>query len=608
MNLKKSVHFILTAFIILLLSFDSPAFSSEKMLGILTEYNYKAAKLRNLSASYYVYTDFEDDKLESINEIINKYRFGGLYGVSDGIASDYRGNYSKFYMLKHTYDGNKNDYSYMNLKSKNIPDKDAVFEFSVILDYGFDFYVTDNSNNKFKVVSFNNNGIIYYGDSMQGGTFQCNRWYKIAVCYDYNLGIFDLYINGKIVKENFSVSGWNEKSNIKNAGFCFEYGNNTNVNSICGLDNIKVYQGKYLSSEDLNIVNLLSGKLLLSEYCNKIFVNTEMTVGEFINNIYTDSAVKIYKNNSLSEEAATGDNIDTGNVMTITSINSESCEYYDFVYNGIYSDDIINICVDGEKSEILTNGNVSAYTSYGCTLILALYDPGGRITDLDFSSSKDEKSRINVKLNDVIAAEGTYVKAMLWNSLFGANPQTAVKCLKSPKKVDVNFWPGFTRNAVLFNWYSEDLSHNSYFDDIINTYGLNASYKSINEPESENPTAIVNEKFYKMTSTLTEINLAKNKFYNLADDGKLKLYSVCGRHGDYDNKNCFSILEKLCQEISEKKYYNAADYEIYDYAEAVKNVVINSESKIVTNNSDKEIYSVINGNKTLIPAFASITY
>lgn len=55
-----------------LLSFNSSALSFEKALVGLTEYNYKAAKLRSSSALYYVYIDFENDRLKSLNKISNK--------------------------------------------------------------------------------------------------------------------------------------------------------------------------------------------------------------------------------------------------------------------------------------------------------------------------------------------------------------------------------------------------------------------------------------------------------------------------------------------------------------------------------------------------------
>lgn len=99
--------------------------------------------------------------------------------------------------------------------------------------------------------------------------------------------------------------------------------------------------------------------------------------------------------------------------------------------------------------------------------------------------------------------------------------------------------------------------------------------------------------------TLTE-NAAK--FDALPDDGELKWFCFGVHSHDFENNNCWDVLEDFVSKYGNRPedFWYATVRDIFEYEDAVKAAEI-TESEVI-NHSDKELYVRIGEEKIVIPA------
>lgn len=112
---------------------------------------------------------------------------------------------------------------------------------------------------------------------------------------------------------------------------------------------------------------------------------------------------------------------------------------------------------------------------------------------------------------------------------------------------------------------------------------------------------------------VSEDNLSakSNEFWNLADDGELKLFSLWGHSWEFDAKtgvreDTWSKLDKIIADMDSHKgeFWNPTNIEFYDYIKAKESLVITDDS--VYNPSDIDVYVTINGVKKVVSAKETI--
>ena len=93
--------------------------------------------------------------------------------------------------------------------------------------------------------------------------------------------------------------------------------------------------------------------------------------------------------------------------------------------------------------------------------------------------------------------------------------------------------------------------------------------------------------------------------YEKLDTDELTFFCFGIHSHDYENNNCWDVLEKFAQDFGNRQdFYYATPTEIFDYADAADSLIV-SESKI-ENPSDIDIYLTVNGKKTVVPARAHV--
>ncbi len=90
------------------------------------------------------------------------------------------------------------------------------------------------------------------------------------------------------------------------------------------------------------------------------------------------------------------------------------------------------------------------------------------------------------------------------------------------------------------------------------------------------------------------------KYEQYADDGQLKFFCLGGHSHDFQNNNCWDILEKFAAEYGNRpdEFWYASVRDIFEYEDAVKSLKITDDS--IENFSDVTLYIKIDGKETVI--------
>ena len=115
---------------------------------------------------------------------------------------------------------------------------------------------------------------------------------------------------------------------------------------------------------------------------------------------------------------------------------------------------------------------------------------------------------------------------------------------------------------------------------------------------------------WRATCHHEELGTYLPEFLNLEPDGELKLMYVWGHSFEFDetyrpqdaDRVRWSGIEEYARMIKERTdIWKATNAEIYYYVEALKLVDIDYSANTITNNSDMDVYAIINGIQMIIP-------
>ena len=100
----------------------------------------------------------------------------------------------------------------------------------------------------------------------------------------------------------------------------------------------------------------------------------------------------------------------------------------------------------------------------------------------------------------------------------------------------------------------------------------------------------------------TNLNSRAAEFDKLPDDGDLKWFCFGVHSHDFENNNCWDVLEKFVADYGNRPndFWYATVRDIFEYEDAVNAAEI-TETAII-NNSDKALYAKIGDKKITIPA------
>ena len=100
----------------------------------------------------------------------------------------------------------------------------------------------------------------------------------------------------------------------------------------------------------------------------------------------------------------------------------------------------------------------------------------------------------------------------------------------------------------------------------------------------------------------TNLNDRADEFYALADDGELKWFCFGVHSHDFENNDCWDVLERFADKYGNRpeEFWYATVRDIFEYEDAVNAATV-TDSEVV-NNSEKTLYAVVNGKRvTLFP-------
>ena len=101
------------------------------------------------------------------------------------------------------------------------------------------------------------------------------------------------------------------------------------------------------------------------------------------------------------------------------------------------------------------------------------------------------------------------------------------------------------------------------------------------------------------------LDLAKT-YAEYPDDGELKFFCFGLHSYDYENNDCWNVLEDFCRDYGNRpdRFYYASVGDLFDYEDAVKSVIVTENS--LKNPSNVDLYIKLNGEKTILPANGEI--
>ena len=98
------------------------------------------------------------------------------------------------------------------------------------------------------------------------------------------------------------------------------------------------------------------------------------------------------------------------------------------------------------------------------------------------------------------------------------------------------------------------------------------------------------------------LNERADEFYALPDDGELKWFCFGVHSHDFENNNCWDVLERFADKYGNRpsEFWYATVRDIFEYEDAVNAATV-TDTEIV-NNSEKTIYAEVGGKRvTLFP-------
>lgn len=100
----------------------------------------------------------------------------------------------------------------------------------------------------------------------------------------------------------------------------------------------------------------------------------------------------------------------------------------------------------------------------------------------------------------------------------------------------------------------------------------------------------------------SNLNERAAEFDALSDDGELKWFCFGVHSHDFENNNCWDVLEAFVANYGNRPndFWYATVRDIFEYEDAVKLVEMTDTS--IVNKSDKDIYAKLGENKIVIPA------
>lgn len=165
--------------------------------------------------------------------------------------------------------------------------------------------------------------------------------------------------------------------------------------------------------------------------------------------------------------------------------------------------------------------------------------------------------------------------------------------------------------TIGFVWPYADPTNRCDYQDIINFIKEETNIKYV-RPTSTTGTFEYPENWYKWEPTCHHDNIGQYlpQFQNTDPDDELLLFSIWGHSNEFDvsvypepNKIRWNEIDEYAKILGEDdSIWKADNTEIYNYKTAIDNAVVDYENNTITNNSDVDIYVVVNGYNLVIPA------
>lgn len=264
------------------------------------------------------------------------------------------------------------------------------------------------------------------GNAFKASELEKDKWYRMAVTLYPGTNYCDLWFNGRLVEKNHVIREFPEKYEeiqyVRLHSWLHGGSEKEPLNVTLGFDDIKAYEGGYRGQADSTAE--FTTTLNCRKDAGRLYVDGAMEAAEFSGLLLTGGSVRIYQDASLREPLS-GDYVEEGNAVVIASPNEEVYAYYQ-IYNAKKP---LRITIDGKPAQALTAGALKAEYDSGAdasgTLILAVYDAGGRLLAIGADSAGTE----GLYQCGVPSDGGTEVKAMFVDGLASLRPLCAAKRL-----------------------------------------------------------------------------------------------------------------------------------------------------------------------------------
>lgn len=263
-----------------------------------------------------------------------------------------------------------------------------------------------NSNTINSYLSMNDNGSITLNNAVVG-TWTPERWYKFAIVYNKEAGTQDLYINGMLARENMKIA--DEITTLGRINLVYQAGSE----SICGFDDIKLYEGSYDAEKD-KIIVIGNG---VNDVDKVIYISEEKPAEDFINELIIAGKAKLYNSDKQTEADKAADTA----VLVIKSQEGGTIDYYEIVdvTKRTFVGTIRALNANNQDISVAEAGTILATANIGTsgqkvTIFAAIYDETGKLTDVkmaDKTVSAELKTTINI--TDPTKQS---LKIMVWDS------------------------------------------------------------------------------------------------------------------------------------------------------------------------------------------------
>lgn len=263
------------------------------------------------------------------------------------------------------------------------------------------------------------------GGAIRVSNLHKNRWYKMAITMYPGTNYCDLWFNGRLVAEHYVIPSFADSTYGKiqyvRLHAWLDKGTEDNpLNVTIGLDDIKAYEGAYRGES--SAVDFTTD-LECNKNTHRFFVDEAMDIGEFISAVETDGEVRVYDDATL-ESALSGDYVEPGNLVVISSPDGEVYDYYK-VYD--LADRLIVTSGGEEAVGTISRGSVRAeYDNADAegVLALAIYSRTGELLKLATNEDEDGDGVYSCETD---APYNSTAKVVFWDGLSTLQPLTDVK-------------------------------------------------------------------------------------------------------------------------------------------------------------------------------------